>query len=487
MAKQWKFVASLATSLISGSALATNGFNLDGYGPISESMGGASMAFDNGGAGMINNPATLALMPRDSARFEFGLGDLMPKVEANGQKSNVKNIYIPGVAYTRKDGDIAWGAGVLMQGGIGTEYSNGNYLGNTAGFGAGNDTSGLNKVNKAELGVGRVVFPLAYSVNENLSIGGSIDYVWAGMDLQWMVDGAHFADMISPGLVGPTSQSIGRINGSLVDTLVAGVQGGQITGLSWGYLNFNKDGQFSRAAKGHGWAGNLGFTYKLTSDFTIGAVYHAKTNLSDLSTGGNSAQFTVNATIGGANTPVPMSGKITVKNFQWPETYGFGMSYQASDSWQFAADYKRINWSGVMRDLNMVFEASGNQANPVAASLVGGGKTLNINYSQNWSDQNILQLGAAYKYSNDLVLRFGASFSNNPIPNSTVSPLFPVILKEHYTAGFGYSFDKHHSIESAFMYAPKVTVTNNWSSVAGSNQTISVGGSSYQVTYNYRF
>ena len=40
---------------------ATNGMNLEGYGPIATAMGGASMAYDNGTAAVINNPATLAL------------------------------------------------------------------------------------------------------------------------------------------------------------------------------------------------------------------------------------------------------------------------------------------------------------------------------------------------------------------------------------------------------------------------------------------
>ena len=44
-------------------ALATNGMNMEGYGPISTGMGGASQALDHGTAAMAQNPATLALMP----------------------------------------------------------------------------------------------------------------------------------------------------------------------------------------------------------------------------------------------------------------------------------------------------------------------------------------------------------------------------------------------------------------------------------------
>ena len=41
-------------SLAPFSALATNGMNLEGYGPIALGMGGTSFAFDNGTAAVIN-------------------------------------------------------------------------------------------------------------------------------------------------------------------------------------------------------------------------------------------------------------------------------------------------------------------------------------------------------------------------------------------------------------------------------------------------
>lgn len=51
---------------LSGNAalvFATNGMNLEGYGPVSMGMGGTGMAFDHGTAAVMHNPATLGLMP----------------------------------------------------------------------------------------------------------------------------------------------------------------------------------------------------------------------------------------------------------------------------------------------------------------------------------------------------------------------------------------------------------------------------------------
>ena len=54
--------ATLAIVLPTMTSYATNGMNMEGYGPVAPAMGGASMAYDNGTAAVINNPATLSLM-----------------------------------------------------------------------------------------------------------------------------------------------------------------------------------------------------------------------------------------------------------------------------------------------------------------------------------------------------------------------------------------------------------------------------------------
>ena len=58
---------------------ATDGMNLEGYGPIATGMGGASMAYDNGTAALMNNPATLALMP-EGQQARRGSGYIGPNI-----------------------------------------------------------------------------------------------------------------------------------------------------------------------------------------------------------------------------------------------------------------------------------------------------------------------------------------------------------------------------------------------------------------------
>jgi long-chain fatty acid transport protein len=484
----------IAGGLVSPLAYATNGMNMEGYGPVAASMGGASMAYDNGTAAVINNPATLGLMASGASRLDVAVGDLMPDAVSQGQSSQAKNFYMPAFGYVRKVNNLAYGIGMMAQGGMGTDFADSSAFGPlfsanlTNGTGAPLATQALQ--NKSEVGVGRLIFPVAYSVSPDLNIGGSIDYVWAGMDLKWVLDGTHFADMMPTSMNPGATHTFGDV--AATSTLLApfgaaiGNGAGQFTTLNYGYFDFNTTSSFNQKAKGAGYAGNIGFTFKVNPQMSIGGVYHAKTSISDMKTGTSEATASFNvsgAGVGGTMT-IALPGQVVVKNFQWPETYGIGLSYQATDQWQIVADYKLIGWKSVMKNFNMSFISDGSAGN---AAFGMANKTLDLTYYQNWKDQNVVQLGAAYKYNDALTLRFGGNFANNPIPDSTVTPLFPAIMKTHYTGGLGYVFSKANSMDVSFVYAPKVTATNNWSAAGGSNQTISLGGTSWQAMYSHNF
>ena len=128
-------------------------------------------------------------------------------------------------------------------------------------------------------------------------------------------------------------------------------------GLNWARIDFSDSNDYSGAAKGYGWAGKLGFTYRVNNQLTVGAAYHSKTSLSDLETGSSGASMT--AGMFGGSALFADSGKIKVRNFQWPETYAVGLSYQVMPQLQIAADVKKIVWSKVMKDFKMTYESGG--------------------------------------------------------------------------------------------------------------------------------
>jgi len=477
-------------------AYATNGMNLAGYGPISESMGGVSMAYDNGTAAVMNNPATLGLMT-DSARVDAAVGILAPRITSSvggmSAESQAKVFIMPAVGYVQRADKMTYGVGVFSQGGMGTEYEGSTFM-----------SAGSGKKTRSEVGVGRLIAPLAYEMDDKLTVGGSVDFVWAQMDLKMALTGAQFGDMIAA--MGG-SQTYGAASGSMITgfgNMVAGgmLQAPSATGgpVNWGYFDFSDSGKFTGQAKGSGFAGKIGFVYKVKPGLTIGGTYHSQTRLTDLKTTG--ASMTMNANVddailaqtwngqpgGGANgtpagtytaVPVTLTGSISVHNFQWPNTYGLGMAYQASNQLMVMADYKRIGWKNVMKDFSMTFTADAASAQSGLAQGFGGA-VMDAALHQNWADQNVYELGGAYKMDDALTLRGGVNIANNPVPDKYMNPLFPAIAKSHVTLGVGYALSNVSSVDFSYVYVPKVTATN------GSGVSVDFGGYSGQLMYSYR-
>lgn len=491
--RKTQLLLALVAIGFAGSSYATNGMNLEGYGPISAGMGGASMAYDNGNAAVMNNPATLGLAV-DGSRLDVAIGMLGPDVTSKftgmpDANSSGDSYYMPAVGWTRKNASFTYGAALFAQGGMGTDYSGASFM-----------SAGSGLPSRSELGVGRLIFPLAYNVNPDLTVGGSLDYVWAMMDLQMAMNSNQFFDLAgAPGAAGGmpgcvTGNCFGQVSGSMMTAFNGAVGSGFLnngagagagfgTGpLNWGYFNFSDDSDYTGKAKATGFAGKIGFTYKASPTLTIGGTYHSKTSLGDMK-GNASVSFNVNADPAASGTytamSIPVSGKISVVDFQWPETVGLGLAYQASDKLMVAVDYKRINWADVMKDFKMTFVANGTQANPLAMGFAG--TTLDATMFQDWDDQDVFMIGLSYKTTDKLTLRAGMNIANNPVPSEFMNPLFPAIEKEHFTAGVGYALNDVSDVNFSLQHAPKVSQTNAQGVTVDHSQT------SWQLMYSKRF
>jgi len=452
-----KLAALLAVAGLSAPAFATNGMNMEGYGPVATGMGGASYAYDNGTAGMINNPATIGFIKSGTARLDVAVGGLHPDVTTKipgfpDAHSGGDAYYMPAMGYVRKSGPLAYGIGMMAQGGMGTEYGKSSFL-------SGVPSSGLE--NRSELGVGRVIFPFAYDATDSFTIGGSVDYLWGGLDLQMLMPTAGLVDMMAmPG----STQTLGTASatGGLATAL------GDMSTLAGAQFDFSKgSNKFTQEMTTNGWALNLGFTWKAAPNLTIGGVYHAKTHLADMTGRG---RINVLDTSGGVT---PMAGQMNIVDFQWPETFGLGLSYQATDKLMVVADYKRINWADVMKNFRMHFVAD------------GGMGTMDATLFQNWKNQDVFMIGGAYKYTDALTLRVGVNLANNPIPDAYMNPLFPATIKNTLTLGFGYQFSPASSIDFSLTHAPEVSVTNNNYSPAVT--TTHAQSNNWQAMYSHRF
>ena len=504
-----KIAALLAVAGMSAPAFATNGMNLEGYGPVATAMGGASFAYDNGTAAVMNNPATLALSGQGS-QFEVALGFLGPNVDTKNnafgsEGSSADAFYMPAIGYKNTVGKLTYGLGIFSQGGMGAEYSANSAMDATSHgttFGGAAMTGGEKQ--RSELGVGRVSFPLAYQLSDQLTVGGSADFVWGGLDILWSEDSTGFFGAIDSSKVSAaTSAKLagfpvvpggkrGSMGGTMIDTFVTNfaVVGG-FSDFHWGHFDFSDNSAFAQEAMGYGYAGKLGFTYKVNDKLTIGGTYHSKTAMKDFE---GDATLSFKVTTAAVDSVIPVKAKVQVVDFEWPETYGVGLAYQATDQLMIAADYKRINWADVMKNFHMKFTADASQAG-MAATFAN--TVLDYEYYQNWDDQNVINLGGAYKVNDKLTLRAGYNYASNPVPKSTVNFLFPATVEHHYTAGFGYAFSKASDFNFSLTYAPEnkvtesvvETLTGGGAARTTPKSATTIGHSqiNWQLLYSYKF
>ncbi len=454
--------------------VATNGMNMEGYGPIATALGGASFAYDNGTAGVINNPATLGLMA-GNARLDFALGVLGPHITVRSPAttpnlfgapanqsadSTATAFFMPAMGYARRSGDLVYGLGVFGQGGMGCEYDANSWRG--LGFGL---------KNRTEVSVGRVIVPLVYKVNDTLQIGATADFLWAGMDLKMAMSGSQFFDLVMP-----TSQRFGRASGTIVQSfgqIMATMPAG--TSVDYAYFNFSNGAAFTGEARGYGYGGKVGLVYTPSKELTLGLTYHTESVLSDMKAKGDTMSFQLNVP-GMGHVPQSLTGDFRIHNFQWPALLGGGLAWYPAPRWMIAADVRQVFWKNVMKVFDMSFVASNAASNGPFA-----GQNLSAVLFQSWKDQTVVQLGTAYQATDQLTLRFGANTGNNPVPDTYLNCLFPAIVKSHLTTGFGWKIDPRSSVDASFTYGFKVSTIN------GAGAGVSHSQTNAQVMYSYRF
>jgi long-chain fatty acid transport protein len=289
-----------------------------------------------------------------------------------------------------------------------------------------------------------VILPLAWQASQDLVVGGSFDLVWATLDMRMAASGAQLGQMVT------------GASGNLAMALPA------LGGAPWARVDFSDGSSFSGEAWSLGWAAKLGMVYKVSPTFNVGASWHSKTSLRDLKSSQTGA--TLSAFGGFAD-----SGRMSIQDFQMPQQFALGLTWQATPDLLVAADVKRIGWSGVMESFRMRYESSG----------MGG--SVSFALPQQWRDQTVTALGVAWKAMPALTLRAGYNQASNPIPNAYVNPLFPATVTKHYSAGFSYALSDKSGLSASVTKAPTSTVQ------AGSGVAISHSQLNAQLMYSQRF
>lgn len=290
-----KILAILITAAIAPStAMATDGYFSHGYGMKSKGMAGVSTARTDDTFGGANNPAQMAFVGN---RLDLGLDWFSPVRSAertdasittlNGKvDSDSENFFIPEFGFNRMlSPDLSLGVTVYGNGGMNTDYPQGNFQCPTPTFSF--------VAANALCGQGRL-----------------------GIDLVQLIIAPTLAYKVAP-------------NHSLGIAPLLGYQRFKAEGLqAFQQLSSDPSKVTNNGYSGStGYGVRVGYVGKLTDSFSIGAAYATKMKMSDFD-----KYKGLFAEHGG---------------FDLPENYNVGIMVQATPALSFGLDYQRINYSGI--------------------------------------------------------------------------------------------------------------------------------------------
>lgn len=200
-----------------------------------------------------------------------------------------------------------------------------------------------------------------------------------------------------------------------------------------------------------GYAGRIGMHYSMCDRISLGAVYTTETAL-ELDGGTATMNF------GSQGGKVEYDARML--DFTWPAELEFGIAVQPGSSFLIAADAKMVSWSdaiGVV-GLEVSNPPEGFPGNPFPDGQ--GGYSNTTDFQMNWEDQWAYALGIEYSINPVHTMRAGFNHGKSPVPDMYLSPLFPAIVEQHITAGYGVDLGQWN-LDLAYEHGFEKTQTNN--------------------------
>jgi long-chain fatty acid transport protein len=415
------------------------GYQLNEQGARAVGMGGAFVATASDPSAIYFNPAGLAfqngfnvlgginfIIP--STTYAPASGSFMQSssVSTNSQVFTPFNIY---GSYQISD-QLVVGLGIYNPFGLGTQWPNlwgqslaiaplyGNYIGSYLSVNANIATYYFNPT-------------IAYKINDDLSVGLGVSYVYATVDM---------TKSIPLGLIGPPAY-FPMLNG----------------------LN----GNMELKGTGNGFNANLGVICKPIDKLSLGLSYRITTKI-DFS--GNATYTNMNALAAGfpngtGKATLPMPGNLYV-----------GVAYMLSPDLRIEGDFQYVQWSSYDKlQINL----------PAPAGTV--------TYAKNWTDEPLLRLGAEYTLNESWTVRAGVIEDLTPQPASTTEPMLPDGDRTDVTIGASYKIADKLYVDAAYMivlFADK-TAPANFPGATGTTPTVPGTYSSkaniFSVNFGYSF
>jgi long-chain fatty acid transport protein len=167
-----------------------------------------------------------------------------------------------------------------------------------------------------------------------------------------------------------------------------------------------------------------------------------------------------------------------------PPTATIGLAFKPRADLTFVADVQKI-WYGDIASLS-------NEMSARVAACFGGDTTGCLGADGGagfgWDDMTVYKLGVQWDMEEDLTLRFGYSWTDQPVPTSGVlfNVLAPAVTEQHFTAGLTKRFDDNNELSLSLMYAPENDLDCGCTlPMTGGPQSINIAMHQWEVELSY--
>lgn len=390
----------LAALAIPPPALATNGMFLVGYGAETTGRAGANLAVSDRTLALSANPAGLSQL--QGRHYSVNLSLLAPELESgnaiNGSVQGEDRLFpLPAVAYIRSPHDSRWAWGW----GLVAQGGMG------ATFENENTFFGTRDETYTEVRFATLTPTVSYALTEDVSVGATLNAGWADASFRFFPQTSYFnAQDPQNSFFGVDMKRAGGTQASL----------------------------------------RLGWSWRARPDLSFGAVYQTET-WSNFENGDMVVNF-------GSHPMLrqKVSYDADMEGFKFASQAGVGVAWRPAPSWVLALDVKRYFWDSAIDTITV------NARNP---NVQGAPPQIAMPFVFNWRDQWVYALGADYRITPRLTLRAGYNYGEDPVPDATLTPLFPATTERHASLGFAWNAGSRTydiAIERAF---PKDQVNTN--------------------------
>lgn len=390
---------------VSGTAYATNGMFLPGYGAKSLGMGGVGVAYAQDSLAAASNPAGIVDV---GTRADVNFGLLNPERHSfsgnsagsyvqfpkyfDGEAESKNHLYLlPSMGFTMAwDDKISIGIAMVANGGGNTTYEP-NIFASPA-------LPGIEVAQTLGVDLIQLLIPMtvAYKVTDDQAIG-----------LSFVLGAQRFS--------------------------ARGLESFTNFGINSDELNFSGNGNDYVIGGGVrvGWRGKF-FNERLT----LGATYAGKINMQKF--GRYKGLF--------AN-----HGDLDV-----PANYAVGLAFKPTEDITLAMDVQRTLYAEVPSIGNR-----GPSRGSVLPTVEDQGKKLGLDRGMGfgWTNQTVYKYGVDYKYNQNLTIRAGYNFGKSPIPDDQLAfnLLLPAASEHHFTVGFTYEMADGNEITMSALHSPQAT------------------------------